>query len=276
MDHGVRCSRWLAPRVERSRIAGTVDRGAPAPGPPQERHVRDDPDRQSRRDRSPRHPHRAPHGRRDRRGLFRRRCAARCMSAWPTRRCISARSPVGESYLRDDRIIAAANGDARRGHPSRLRLPLGEPRFRRPGAAAGLVFIGPSAASIRAMGLKDAAKRLMEKAGVPVVPGYHGEDQELVLLAGKALRDRLSGADQGAGRRRRQGHAPRSTRPTISPRRCRARGARRRPPSATTACWSRNISTSRAISRCRCSATISATPSISSSATARRSAGTRR
>ncbi len=52
--------------------------------------------------------------------------------------------------------------------------------------AAGLVFIGPSAASIRAMGLKDAAKRLMEKAGVPVVPGYHGEDQGLVLLAGKA------------------------------------------------------------------------------------------
>ncbi|TIX75360.1 MAG: ATP-grasp domain-containing protein, partial [Mesorhizobium sp.] len=52
--------------------------------------------------------------------------------------------------------------------------------------AAGLVFIGPSAASIRAMGLKDAAKRLMEKAGVPVVPGYHGEAQEIVLLASKA------------------------------------------------------------------------------------------
>ncbi len=52
--------------------------------------------------------------------------------------------------------------------------------------AAGLVFIGPSAAAIRAMGLKDAAKRLMEKAGVPVVPGYHGEAQELVLLATKA------------------------------------------------------------------------------------------
>jgi 3-methylcrotonyl-CoA carboxylase alpha subunit len=52
--------------------------------------------------------------------------------------------------------------------------------------AAGLVFIGPSAKAIRAMGLKDAAKRLMEKAGVPVVPGYHGEAQELVVLAGKA------------------------------------------------------------------------------------------
>ena len=42
--------------------------------------------------------------------------------------------------------------------------------------AAGLVFIGPSAEAIRAMGLKDAAKALMERAGVPVVPGYHGED----------------------------------------------------------------------------------------------------
>src|SRR5262249_61711730 len=52
--------------------------------------------------------------------------------------------------------------------------------------AAGLTFIGPSAASMRAMGRKDAAKRLMEKAGVPVVPGYHGEAQELVLLATKA------------------------------------------------------------------------------------------
>ena len=40
--------------------------------------------------------------------------------------------------------------------------------------AANLAFIGPSAAAIRAMGLKDAAKRLMEEAGVPVVPGYHG------------------------------------------------------------------------------------------------------
>src|SRR5690606_13219253 len=52
--------------------------------------------------------------------------------------------------------------------------------------AAGLTFIGPSAASIRGMGLKDAAKRLMEKAGVPVVPGYHGEAQEIVVLASKA------------------------------------------------------------------------------------------
>ena len=52
--------------------------------------------------------------------------------------------------------------------------------------AAGLVFIGPSAAAIRAMGLKDAAKALMAEAGVPVVPGYHGADQDDALLAAEA------------------------------------------------------------------------------------------
>ena len=48
------------------------------------------------------------------------------------------------------------------------------------------MFIGPSAAAIRAMGLKDAAKALMERAGVPVVPGYHGADQDDARLAAEA------------------------------------------------------------------------------------------
>jgi 3-methylcrotonyl-CoA carboxylase alpha subunit len=95
-------------------------------------------------------------------------------------------SPVGESYLRGDRIIAAAKATSAEAiHPGYGFLSE-NPDFVDQVTAAGLVFIGPSAASIRAMGLKDAAKRLMEKAGVPVVPGYHGEDQGLVLLAGKA------------------------------------------------------------------------------------------
>jgi len=95
-------------------------------------------------------------------------------------------SPVGESYLRGDRIIAAAKqtgADAI--HPGYGFLSE-NPGFVDQVVEAGLVFIGPSAASIRAMGLKDAAKALMEKAGVPVVPGYHGDGQALVLLAGKA------------------------------------------------------------------------------------------
>jgi len=95
-------------------------------------------------------------------------------------------SPVGESYLRDDRIVTAAiDSRAEAVHPGYGFLSE-NPDFADQVIASGLVFIGPSPASIRAMGLKDAAKRLMERAGVPVVPGYHGEGQELVLLASKA------------------------------------------------------------------------------------------
>ncbi|MBX3575807.1 MAG: acetyl/propionyl/methylcrotonyl-CoA carboxylase subunit alpha [Rhizobiaceae bacterium] len=95
-------------------------------------------------------------------------------------------SPVGESYLVAEKIIAAAKATGAEAiHPGYGFLSE-NPDFVDQVTAAGLVFIGPSAASIRAMGLKDAAKRLMEKAGVPVVPGYHGEAQEYVLLASKA------------------------------------------------------------------------------------------
>src|SRR5450759_314178 len=51
---------------------------------------------------------------------------------------------------------------------------------------AGIVFVGPKPAAIRAMGLKNSAKALMEKAGVPVVPGYHGDMQEPKFLKQKA------------------------------------------------------------------------------------------
>ncbi len=95
-------------------------------------------------------------------------------------------SPASESYLRDERIVAAAiNSRAEAVHPGYGFLSENAD-FADQVTASGLVFIGPSAASIRAMGMKDAAKRLMERAGVPVVPGYHGEGQELVLLASKA------------------------------------------------------------------------------------------
>ena len=57
------------------------------------------------------------------------------------------------------------------------------------------------------MGLKAESKRLMEKAGVPLVPGYHGADQDTALLAARGRSHRLPGADQGQRRRRRQGHA---------------------------------------------------------------------
>jgi 3-methylcrotonyl-CoA carboxylase alpha subunit len=83
-----------------------------------------------------------------------------------------------DSYLRMDRIVAAAlETGAEAIHPGYGFLSE-NPEFVEAVEAAGLVFIGPSAAAIRAMGLKDAAKRLMAEAGVPVVPGYHGTDQE--------------------------------------------------------------------------------------------------
>ncbi len=95
-------------------------------------------------------------------------------------------APVGESYLRGDRIVEAALATGAQAiHPGYGFLSE-NPGFVDQVTAAGLIFIGPTAASIRAMGLKDAAKALMEKAGVPIVPGYHGAGQALVLLAGKA------------------------------------------------------------------------------------------
>ncbi|MEZ5810923.1 MAG: acetyl/propionyl/methylcrotonyl-CoA carboxylase subunit alpha [Rhizobiaceae bacterium] len=95
-------------------------------------------------------------------------------------------APAAESYLVAERIIGAARATGAEAiHPGYGFLSE-NPAFVEAVEQAGLTFVGPSAASIRAMGLKDAAKRLMEEAGVPVVPGYHGDAQELVLLAGKA------------------------------------------------------------------------------------------
>ncbi|MEM7599237.1 MAG: biotin carboxylase N-terminal domain-containing protein [Pseudomonadota bacterium] len=91
-----------------------------------------------------------------------------------------------DSYLRGDRIIEAAlETGAQAIHPGYGFLSE-NPDFVEAVEAAGLTFIGPSAAAIRAMGLKDAAKALMEEAGVPVVPGYHGANQDAAHLAAEA------------------------------------------------------------------------------------------
>lgn len=95
-------------------------------------------------------------------------------------------SAVSESYLRGDAIVQAAlDNGAEAIHPGYGFLSE-NPEFVEQVEAAGLRFIGPSAAAIRSMGLKDAAKKLMEEAGVPVVPGYHGDRQELEFLAAQA------------------------------------------------------------------------------------------
>ncbi|MEL6451061.1 MAG: biotin carboxylase N-terminal domain-containing protein [Pseudomonadota bacterium] len=91
-----------------------------------------------------------------------------------------------DSYLRGDVIIQAAlDTGAQAIHPGYGFLSE-NPGFVDAVTAAGLTFIGPSADAIRAMGLKDAAKALMTKAGVPVVPGYHGADQSDAHLQAQA------------------------------------------------------------------------------------------
>ncbi|QTN97985.1 acetyl/propionyl/methylcrotonyl-CoA carboxylase subunit alpha [Brucella sp. 458] len=93
-----------------------------------------------------------------------------------------------QSYLNVDAIIKAAlETGAQAIHPGYGFLSE-NPAFVDAVEEAGLIFIGPSAKAIRAMGLKDAAKALMEKAGVPVVPGYHGDNQDGAFLKSEADR----------------------------------------------------------------------------------------
>ncbi|HLX22671.1 MAG TPA: acetyl-CoA carboxylase biotin carboxylase subunit [Usitatibacter sp.] len=91
-----------------------------------------------------------------------------------------------ESYLRGDKIIEVAKASGAQAiHPGYGFLSENED-FARSVEAAGLVFIGPTPEAIEKMGLKDRAKAIMENAGVPVVPGYHGENQDAKFLREQA------------------------------------------------------------------------------------------
>ncbi|MDV6331338.1 acetyl/propionyl/methylcrotonyl-CoA carboxylase subunit alpha [Asticcacaulis sp. 201] len=95
---------------------------------------------------------------------------------------------AADSYLRGDRIIAVAiETGAQAIHPGYGFLSENA-AFAEACEAAGLTFIGPRPDAIRAMALKGAAKALMTAAGVPVTPGYHGEDQSLETLQAEAER----------------------------------------------------------------------------------------
>src|SRR5687768_6199168 len=97
-------------------------------------------------------------------------------------------SPAVESYLVGDKIIAAAKATGAEAiHPGYGFLSENAD-FAQAVIDAGLVWVGPKPDSIRAMGLKDAAKALMTKAGVPVTPGYLGEDQDPARLKAEADR----------------------------------------------------------------------------------------
>jgi 3-methylcrotonyl-CoA carboxylase alpha subunit len=93
-----------------------------------------------------------------------------------------------DSYLRWEKIIAAAQATGAQAiHPGYGFLSENE-EFAQACAKVGLVFIGPPPSAIKAMGLKAESKQLMEKAGVPLVPGYHGANQDEALLQAEADR----------------------------------------------------------------------------------------
>jgi 3-methylcrotonyl-CoA carboxylase alpha subunit len=93
-----------------------------------------------------------------------------------------------DSYLRIDAIIEAARQcGAQAIHPGYGFLSE-NPLFAERCAAAGLIFIGPSVAAMRAMSSKASAKEIMQRCGVPLLPGYHGEDQDAARLKSEAER----------------------------------------------------------------------------------------
>jgi 3-methylcrotonyl-CoA carboxylase alpha subunit len=101
--------------------------------------------------------------------------------------------PIGparaaDSYLRADRILEAARASGAEAiHPGYGFLSENA-EFAEACAAAGIAFVGPPPAAIRAMGSKAESKQLMERAGVPIVPGYHGTAQDDATLAAEAAR----------------------------------------------------------------------------------------
>ncbi|MBM08423.1 MAG: 3-methylcrotonyl-CoA carboxylase [Magnetovibrio sp.] len=95
-------------------------------------------------------------------------------------------SPVSKSYLNGEKVLAAAKlTGAEAIHPG-YGLLSENPGFAQATVEAGLIFIGPSSGAIKSMGSKNLAKMIMEKANIPIVPGYYGKDQSLKKLKSKA------------------------------------------------------------------------------------------
>ena len=114
------------------------------------------------------------------------RIARRCTSRPATKLFVSAAPSASESYLNAARILEVARQcGAEAIHPGYGFLSENA-AFARACDAAGIVFIGPPASAIDAMGSKSEAKALMEAAGVPLIPGYHGDEQQDDLLAAES------------------------------------------------------------------------------------------
>ena len=111
-----------------------------------------------------------------------------CTSRPPTRPYPIGPAAARDSYLNIPRIIEAARqAGAEAIHPGYGFLSE-NPAFAEACADAGLIFVGPPPAAMRAMGSKSAAKALMESSGVPLLPGYHGDRQDPVFLEDQAAR----------------------------------------------------------------------------------------
>ncbi len=97
-------------------------------------------------------------------------------------------SPAQQSYLAIDKIVdVAGRSGAEAIHPGYGFLSE-NPSFAEACAAAGLIFVGPPTSAMRLMGAKASAKSLMERAGVPIIPGYHGGATDLATLEEEARR----------------------------------------------------------------------------------------
>ncbi len=171
-------------------------------------------------------------------------------------------APARESYLSGEKIIAAAKATGAEAiHPGYGFLSENA-EFAERVAAAGLIFVGPPASAIRAMGSKSEAKALMEGASVPVVLGYHGKDQKdgalsaAADLIGYPVLLKASAGGGGKGMRRVDKPAEFAL--------------------AMNACWWRSTCCVRAMWSCKSSPTAMAMCCISSSATAPSSVAIRR
>jgi 3-methylcrotonyl-CoA carboxylase alpha subunit len=148
--------------------------------------------------------------------------------------CIGA-PPPRESYLVVDKIIGAALATGAQAiHPGYGFLSENE-EFAEACASKGIVFVGPPVSAIRAMGLKSESKKLMEKAGVPLTPGYHGDNQDAGFLRQQAdaigYPVLIKASAGGGGKGMRAVWKARN-----SPRRWPPASARRSRPSATSTC----------------------------------------